>query len=201
VGGAGPPPLPAIAALLTAAAAGGIAWGSSGGAFADHGIAGYAVAAAVLLPAAAWAGVLLGRRDRRRGLLAIGAGVAGVALLVVLAFPRVVPVRTAEELARRAALEPGATVACYACFHPSFPWVLGRSVVVTDHEGELATDGVRPPALYWEKDEFWRRWNSGERILAVSDDRWWVNFLRRSRVPPRLLAADGDRILVENHGP
>ncbi len=189
--------LPVLALLFTVGAGAAVAWTHREGILEANGLGTIVPAGAILLCAGAWTGAVLGRRDGRAGFLAFAAGMAAVSGTALLAYPRAVRERCGHDLAVAAARQEGALVACYATFTHSLPWVLGRPVVVVNYRGEHASDGVRPTNLYWEKDEFWRRWNSPERIVAYVGRRRPA-FDRLSARPPVVLAESGGYALLAN---
>jgi 4-amino-4-deoxy-L-arabinose transferase-like glycosyltransferase len=119
-----------------------------------------------LFPAAS---VLLARRfgEGRPYIWKVLMGWAIFYLVLVLAFPSIAKERSTYRLAMEGMKLKPETVVCYRNFSPSFPWALKRPVPVVESRGELASDGVMPPPLFWNEEEFWRHWNSNERVLAL----------------------------------
>jgi len=123
-----------------------------------------------------------------------------LAVAVVL-FPRFSEGRPEHEMATLARGEKPARVVCYRCFSSTFPWVLRRPVAVADERGELGSDGVYPPRLYWGRQEFWRRWDSGERLVAFARGKDIGDFSRPGHRPARVLLERDGAALLANYGP
>ena len=137
------------------------------GVLAPYGVFPYAVAGAVLFVTGAWAAAVFARRGHRRALLAASLGWGGLYLAAVLALPRVVHDLTTQDLALAAANVPGARVVAYRGYPQSLALTLGHAIPVVDYVGELASDGARPPEIFWSSEEFWRRWKAGEPMAVV----------------------------------
>ena len=58
---------------------------------------------------------------------------------------------------------------------------------VAAYEGEMATDGVFPPEIFWSAAEFWGRWGSGRRMVAVIRGSDAAEFRGPGHPPPRFL--------------
>jgi hypothetical protein len=102
-----------------------------------------------------------------------------------------------DDLARAAVAVPGARVVAYRTYPQGLAWTLKDQVVVADFTGELASDGVRAPTIFWDSDEFWRRWNAGEPMAVVlkkrAIDGWTV-----SRLPFTTVASNQAYLVVTN---
>jgi len=147
------------------------------------------------------AGALLAAREAGRPWVRRAAWtMAGLWCVAVVALPWISDRRSWHPLAALAAREPGALVVTFRCHANAFPLLLERTVpIIAPHKGELATDGVLPPEVFWKGKEFWARWESGERVVALVDDSDRDDFLRRSKAPPRILGEGWGRILVANY--
>src|SRR6185437_2335896 len=159
--------LVAHAIVITLVALGGVGFGWASGELARYRAVPFAVLGAVLLMAGAWAAVALARTHGRRAMFPAALGWAGLYLAIILAMPRVANDLSAHDLALSAAHADSALVVSYRCYPQEFPWVLRHPIAVADYTDELGSDGVRPASLYWSRDEFWKRWNSGERLVVV----------------------------------
>jgi 4-amino-4-deoxy-L-arabinose transferase-like glycosyltransferase len=135
-----------------------------------------------------------------RRALEIAAAVLGAAALAgILYLPGFADSRSWNALADRAARETGATVAMYRGHAYSFPLRLGRPVPVVAHRGEMATDNVLPAEVFWPAEEFWRRWESGERMAVLVRKTHLADFGRKGRRAPRTLDERNGRVLVANY--
>jgi len=159
--------LVAHAVVVTLVAEGGLAYGVASGELHRYAVLPLAALGAALLVAGAWTAVARARVHQRRALFPAALGWGGVYLAIVLAMPRVADDLSAHGLARIAASTPGAEVVSYRCYPQEFPWVLRHPIAVADYVDELGSDGARPAALYWSRAEFWKRWNSAERLVVV----------------------------------
>jgi 4-amino-4-deoxy-L-arabinose transferase-like glycosyltransferase len=135
----------------------------------------------------------------RKGIQAAAAALAAVFLCGSCFLATGDAFRTWNRLAVRAAGEAGATVVTYRCHAYSFPLLLERPVPVVAHRGEMGTDGALPPEIFWSGKEFWRRWDSGERIVALVRASDLDDFRKPGRAPPRILASKDYRALVANY--
>ena len=98
-----------------------------------------------------------------------------------------------------AAAETGALVVGYRCHANSFMLLLERPVPTVAHRGELGSAGDLPPAIFWKEPEFWARWDSPERVVALVRDRDRKAFLARSKAPVRVLGEVWGRFLAANY--
>jgi 4-amino-4-deoxy-L-arabinose transferase-like glycosyltransferase len=198
-------PLRAIAILWSVVAAAGVLVATAGRIDAFEGLLGPAAAAGGIVTAGSWLAVLAARRDPRAGPLVLAGAMAGMFLAADFAFPAVARVRSLREISLLVAREPRAEVFMYDCFAANLPWTLGRTVPVVAYTGEMASDGKRPPEVLPSEEEFWRKWDSGERVLAVLRPRDRGAFRRPGRPVPRVLAGDLEAprgfVLVANYGP
>jgi 4-amino-4-deoxy-L-arabinose transferase-like glycosyltransferase len=170
-----------------------------------RGLAPWALSLAAMLAIGSWVAAAVSRREVRNGALALGVTLVSASLVTGFAFPAVARIRSTRAVAEVAARESGARVFLYECFAANLPWTLGRSVPVVGYTGEMASDGVRPAEVFVEEEEFWRHWNSGDRVLAVLRVRDRAAFLEPGRRTPRILAGDpeapGGFVLIANDGP
>jgi len=158
----------------------------------------YALAGIAALLAGAWIGWWLSRVDARRALLAAAAGWGGLYLALILALPRVANELGTESLARAAAGVPRAQVVAYENYPQGFAWTLRRAVPVVDYVGELATDGVHPPEIFWSKEEFWRRWRAGEPLAVVLRRRALADWRAQGDSAPVTVASNRTYLVVTN---
>ncbi|HKB54019.1 MAG TPA: hypothetical protein VKD22_08465, partial [Ramlibacter sp.] len=116
---------------------------------------------------------------------------------MILALPRVSGDLSAHDLALAAARADSAMVVSYRCYPQDFPWVLRHPIAVADYVDELGSDGKRPPVLYWTRDEFWRRWNSGAHLVVVIKRRARAEF-EASPTHGTSLAANRKYVVLAN---
>lgn len=169
-------PLVVHAIAVTLVAIGGVAYGIASGELRRYDATWLAALGAVLLVAGAWSGVALARTRGRRAMFPAALGWGGLYLAIILAMPRLADDLSAHNLALVAARTPGARVVSYRCYPQEFPWVLRGPIAVADYVDELGSDGQRPPDLYWSRDAFWKRWNSGEHLVVVMKRRARAEF-------------------------
>ena len=169
-------PMIAHAIAVTLVAIGGVAYGIASGELRRYDVTSLAALGAVLLVAGAWIGAALARTRGRRAMFPAALGWGGLYLAIILAMPRLADDMSAHNLALVAARTPGARVVSYRCYPQEFPWVLRGPIAVADYVDELGSDGERPPDLYWSRDEFWKRWNSGEHLVVVMKRRARAEF-------------------------
>ena len=81
----------------------------------------------------------------------------------------------------------GAEVVAYDDFEYSLPWTLGRPVAVAAHHAEMGTDDVFPPEIFWSEAEFWQRWVSGRRIVAIHRFKAGAKFRAEGRPKARVI--------------
>jgi len=186
-------PLLVHAVLATVVAVGGMAFGVWSGELARYRATGLAALGAGLLALGAWTAVARAWRGRagRLALLPAALGWAGLYLGLILAMPRVAQDLSTRSLALAAAGVPNAQVVSYRCYPQGIPWTLGHPIAVADYVSELGSDGERPAALYWSAAEFWRRWSSGTRLVAV---------VRRRDLPEFTASGGSGRALATNRG-
>ena len=169
-------PLIVHAVIVTIVALGGVGYGIASGELRRYDVSWLAALGACLLVAGAWIGVARSRAHGRRALFPAALGWGGLYLAIILAMPRVADDLSAHNLALVAASTPDAQVVSYRCYPQEFPWVLRHPIVVADYVDELGSDGIRPPNHYWSRDEFWKRWNSGEHLVVVVKARTRAEF-------------------------
>jgi 4-amino-4-deoxy-L-arabinose transferase-like glycosyltransferase len=157
----------AHAIVVSVVAVGGVAFGAASGELGRYNVVAFAALGTALLVAGAWTAVALARSRGRRALFPAALGWAGLYLAITLALPRMANDLSAHDLAVTAARADNATVVSYRCYPQEFPWVLKHPIAVADYIDELGSDGMRPASLYWSRDEFWKRWNSGEHLVVV----------------------------------
>lgn len=195
--------LVAHAVLVTAVIAGGLAYGLSSGELRSYGLVALAVGGGVLMVAGAWIAVARAPAHGRRAFAPAALGWAAFYLALIVAVPRVSGDLSAHGLAiaagRAAGAGSGATVVSYRCYPQEFPWVLRHPIAVADYVDELGSDGVRSPALFWSRDEFWRRWRSGEPMVVVVKRRARAEFAAAGAgEPATALAANRTYVVLAN---
>ena len=144
----------------------------------DYGLLPIAVAGFALLLSGVWAATLLARRSRPAALAAMAAGWFGFSAAVALAWPRV-PLATElhnlEIVARDTARREGAQVVGYQSYVQGLPWELKHPIPLADYVGELEPqferDSRAREALFWTREQFWKEWKSGKKIVAVVRER------------------------------
>jgi len=164
------------AIVVTVAAVGGMVFGAASGELQRYHALAIAVLGVVLLMGGAWTAVALARTHGRRALFPAALGWAGLYLAITLAMPRLAEDLSAHDLALTAGHADNALVVSYRCYPQEFPWALRHPIAVADYIDELGSDGVRPASLYWSRDEFWKRWNSGEHLVVVIKRRARAEF-------------------------
>jgi 4-amino-4-deoxy-L-arabinose transferase-like glycosyltransferase len=185
-------------ALLPIAA---LAIPSARAAVAASGVWSLAIAAMLILAAGGIASVIA-RRDSERAIGALGAGWAGFYLVLAFIWPHMPLARDIHELALSAEAESrsGGRIVSYQTYVQGFPWTLKRVIPLADHTGELEASWL-PDAerkeIFWTKDDFWRRWSSGERLVVLLRNRDGGQFDGVSP-PSRLVAQRGKYRVVAN---
>jgi len=169
-------PLIVHAVIVTMVALAGLGYGIASGELRRYDVSWLAALGGALLVAGAWIGAARSRAHGRRALFPAALGWGGLYLAIILAMPRVADDLSAHNLALVAARTPDAQVVSYRCYPQAFPWVLRHPIVVADYVDELGSDGIRPPDRYWSRDEFWKRWNSGEHLVVVVKARTRAEF-------------------------
>jgi 4-amino-4-deoxy-L-arabinose transferase-like glycosyltransferase len=143
--------------------------------------------------AAAWA--LRRREDAALGSLA--AGWAVLYLSLTLLWPHTALARDIRTLAldakSAAARAPGAPIVTYRTYLQGFPWFLESVIPLADHTSELEYWWL-PPArraeIFWSKEDFWRRWSSGQPLVV----------LRRKADGKDFATASPTAVTVSSHG-
>ena len=186
------------ALFWTAAAAGGLAYGFSKGELARYGLELHAFAGAACVTAGSWAAWALSRGRGGSAWLASASGLAGLYLCAALAYPRIAGDLSAHDLAAAAAGMEDRTVVGYRTFSYNLPWELGRAVPVSEYRDELASDGLIDTRLFWSGGEFWRRWNSGEKLAVLVRKADLGEFGREGVRPPATAAQNRTYALITN---
>ena len=139
------------------------------------------------------------RRREEAALAALAAGWAVLYLTLALLWPRTALARDIHDLAlaAKSAAVPGAAIVSYKTYVQTFPWVLKSIVPLADHTGELE-DWWLPPdrrkEIFWPREDFWRRWRSGERLVVLLRKRDAEEF--RGAEPAASLVAEGRKYEV-----
>ncbi len=156
-----------------------------------------AIAGTALLCAGSWAAAWLAGRAGRPALMAAALGWAGLYAGLVFALPGLSHELSVDDLAHAAVAVPGARVVAYRTYPQGLAWTLKDQVVVADFTGELASDGVRAPEIFWTHDDFWRRWSAGEPMAVVlkrrAIDEWTTG-----HVPFATVASNTAYLVVTN---
>jgi 4-amino-4-deoxy-L-arabinose transferase-like glycosyltransferase len=126
---------------------------------------------------------------------------AGVYLFAIVKQPAICELRSMHTLALDAQRANADMVAAYHTFPHSFPLVLRHPVPVVEFKGELASDNVLDPELFWMETKFWEIWNSSQAVVAVThrgeDER---RFAGQPRAP-QVLARNKHHVLIANFDP
>ena len=154
---------------------------------------------ALCIAASGWAAYFL-RGRIERALQAVAVCWLGVVLTVVYIAPRLASEYSDGDLAT-AIQETGGTVVCYKGYSHGLRWYLDRDISVVAFKGELASDGALSDDRFWTLPEFWKRWNSTERIVARLPRRGPIRTLDDFRLcptPPVFVAQNHHSILIAN---
>jgi 4-amino-4-deoxy-L-arabinose transferase-like glycosyltransferase len=154
------------------------------------------IAGALALIAGAAASWSLRRREDA-ALGALAAGWAGLYLSLALLWPHTALAQDIRTLALDAKRTAGAAsdsrIVTYRTYLQGFPWFLEAVVPLADHASELEYWWL-PPArraeIFWSKEDFWRRWSSGERLVV----------LRRKHDAPDFAGKAPAAVIVSAHG-
>ena len=148
------------------------------------------------------------RRNAEQALGSLGAGWAGLYIFLAFLWPHTALARDIHALAldarSAAASVPGnASVVSYRTYVQGFPWLLQSVIPLADHTGELESDWL-PPArrgeIFWSREEFWRRWRSGQPLVVVLRKRDAADF--GAAAPPAIVLSEhGKNRLIANFEP
>ena len=188
----------AYAAIFTAAFGAGLVVAVKKGSLAPYDVLPFAIMGAGLFLIGAWAAAVFARHGHRRALIAATLGWGGLYLAAVLALPRVAHDLTTQDLALAAAKVPGAQVVAYHGYPQSFALTLGHAIPVVDYVGELASDGARPPEIFWSSNDFWRRWRAGEPMAVVIRRRALADWTAQGLPVPMTVASNKGYLVVTN---
>ncbi|HXY29662.1 MAG TPA: phospholipid carrier-dependent glycosyltransferase [Gemmatimonadaceae bacterium] len=186
-----------LAILASITIAGGIAFGVTSGEFSRYSVTNLALFAGASVLTGVWASVWRVRQSKPP-LAPLSLGIAGLYLALVLALPKVSDDLTGHDVAVAAGRVPDATVVSYRTFLYTLPWHLGHPVAAAGHVGEIGSLGGRPPQLDWTREELWRRWNSGERLVVVLQRRRATEFRDSVTVAARAVASDRRYLVFAN---
>ena len=158
-------------------------------------------ASAALLAGAAWS---LRARGPDQALAGIGLGWAGLFVVLGLAWPRLAMTTDLPALAdgaqRSASSAAGARIVSYRCYVQTFPWRLRRVVPLADYRGELEDQWLsreRRDEIFWTRSQFWARWGSGDRLVALLRARDRADF-ERAQPAARFLECRGKYCVAAN---
>jgi hypothetical protein len=94
-----------------------------------------------------------------------------------------------------------AEIAAYKTYPQGFPWVLRAPLPVVNFKGELASDSVRSPDIFWELEKFWRLWNSEKRLAVCLRRSNFEEFEWPNKKTAYILAGNRQQIVVTNFDP
>jgi len=145
---------------------------------------------------------------RRREETALGcpaAGWAGFYLSLAFLWPHTALATDLQTLARdaRSAAAGGGTIASYRTYIQTFPWALQSVVPLADHTSELEYWWLPPEKraeIFWSKEDFWRRWRAGERLVVLRRKRDAEDFARAAPAPV-VISSHGKHEVVANFKP
>ncbi len=86
---------------------------------------------------------------------------------LIVAQPAICEQRSLHTLAVAAQQTQAEQIVAFHTFTHTFPLVLKHPIPVVDYHGELASDGIKNPELFWTKQKFWETWNSSRTVVAV----------------------------------
>lgn len=146
------------------------------------------------------------RKNTERALGSLCLGWAGLYLALALLWPHTLLATGVRSLALAAqsAASSGpakATIVSYCAYVQGVPWTLKSVVPVVDYTGELEPQWLpkqKRREIFWSREEFWRRWRSGERLVV---------FLRKRNAPdfqaegPVFLFEQGKHQVIANFKP
>ncbi len=158
---------------------------------------GLASFATLSLVAGAWIAARLERRGGD-GLSAALAGWAGVLLALVASLPILAATESGHDLAVAAGRSGADDVIAFRCYLPSLSWTLEGPIPVAGESGELGSAGQRPRGLFLGRDEFWRRWNSTERLAVLARAQDEAEFSGHSTRSATVLARGGRYMILTN---
>jgi 4-amino-4-deoxy-L-arabinose transferase-like glycosyltransferase len=161
-------------------------------------ITGAAIAGTAALGVGAWIAAWLAGRAGRPALMAAALGWAGLYAGLACSLPALSHDLSVDDLARAAVAVPGARVVAYRAYPQGLAWTLKDQVVVADFTGELASDGVRAPEIFWSADDFWRRWNAHEPMAVVLKRRALEDWTKQGLPVPMTVAANQTYLVVTN---
>lgn len=165
--------------------------------FATYDLEIHAILIAMFLVGAAGAGVILSKKKSFLGHATHFFSWSGVYLVLVMAVPRLAEHYADYGLASKAQQTPSAYKVCYETFSNSFPWVQKAPVPVAKYAGEFPSIGERLPSLFWNQEQFFKRWNSPERLVVIVRKKSLEHFASSPRKPV-ILAANRRSFLVAN---
>jgi 4-amino-4-deoxy-L-arabinose transferase-like glycosyltransferase len=115
--------------------------------------------------------------------------------------PAICELRSMHALAIDAQRVNADRVVAYRTFPHSFPLVLKHPIPVVEYQGELASDNIKDPALFWTEEKFWAVWNSSQNVVAVlSKNENQLRFTAQPRTS-HVLAQNKHDVLIANFDP
>lgn len=137
------------------------------GFFVKYGLSAHALVIALFFAGIAGAGAYFSKESGLRGRAAPLLFWAGIYFVLVHAVPRLAREYSDHNLAATAVELPFDSGVCYESFSNSFPWIQKGNVIVAKFSGEFPSIGTPPPALFWNHDEFFKRWDSSQRLAVI----------------------------------
>lgn len=163
----------------------------------------HVAAVAFFMTAGAWTAFFL-RRNAGKAFAALAVGWLGMLAVTVSLTPRLALQYSDHEMGEITAAAKPDEVVCYRGYSHGLRWYLNRDVPVVEFRGELASDGVLKPELFWSVATFWERWNSGERMVVMVPGRGKsrpFDDFRLCPTPPVVLVRNHHNMLVANFDP
>ena len=146
------------------------------------------------------------RGGDERALGTLAAGWAGFYIALALVWPRTELARRYHDLAvaAKSAAASGARVVGFRTYLQTFPWELRSAIPIAQFTGELEPEWL-PEAerdrIFWSREEFFRRWSSGERLVVLVKTRDAEADLRDVRPAPVVVSAGRKYSVVANFEP
>ncbi len=148
-------------------------------------------------------------RDRdEKALGAVAAGWAAFYLGLALIWPRTELARRYHDLAlaarSAAASASGARVVGFRTYLQTFPWELKSPIPVAQFTGELEPEWLSADErarIFWSREDFFRRWSSGERLVVLVKTRDAVEDLGGVLPRPVVVAETRKYSVVANFQP
>ncbi len=160
--------------------------------------------ALALLVLASWLAVLLAARSRELALASAAAGWVAFFGAVAIGWPTTPQARLTHELADAARETAGpwkAPIVGYRDYLNGLSWELRTPIPVAAYKGELEpefeTDPAVRAALFWDRERFWKAWESGRPVVALVRLGDLVE-LMTAKPPARVVRYSGRHAVVAN---